>query len=328
MLTAATMTVLAVSLAKVASEPKVNENEARPTTSTNEPRTAKSGALGRLDLYQQRRTPLAFSVGVVKKFGDDHAGRLAALIAYYGFFSIFPAMLALVTVLGFVLEGRDDLRRDIADSALAQFPVIGSKISDQVSQPLTGNTIALIVGVLGAVWAGMGAMQAAQDAMNEVWDVRRVKYPSFLVKRLRSIALLLLIVVFLAASSTISQLAVNVVSGILATIALFLATAACNVGMYLVAFRVLTVARLTWRRVLPGAVVAGVGYSILQVIGTVYITHTLKGAQETYGTFAIVIGLLSWIYLIAQLTMFAAEINVVAARHEWPRSLFTPTAAG
>jgi len=321
------MTVLAVSLAKVATEPKSEAAQhGQPEPPENEPRTTKSGTLGRIDLYQQRRPPLAFPVAVAKKFGDDRAGRLAALIAYYGFFSIFPAMLALVTVLGFVLEGRDDLRRDIADSALAQFPVIGSKISDQVSQPLTGNTIALIVGIVGAVWAGMGAMQAAQDAMNEVWDVPRTQYPSFLVKRLRSIAMLLLIVIGLAASSTISQLAVNVVSGVVATVALFVATAACNALMYLVGFRLLTVARLTWRQVLPGAVAAGIGYTALQVIGTLYITRTLKGAQETYGTFAVVIGLLSWIYLIAQMTMFAAEANVVAARREWPRSLFTPAA--
>jgi len=269
---------------------------------------------------------MAFIVGVIKKFGDDRASRLAALIAYYGFFSIFPAMLALVTVLGFALEGNDDLRDRISDSALAQFPVIGSKISDQVNQPLTGNTIALVVGVLGAVWAGMAAMQAAQDAMNEVWDVPRTRYPNFAMKRLRSVAMLLLILIGLAASSTISQLAVNVVSGVLATVALFIATAACNTLMYLVAFRLLTVAKLTWRQVLPGAVAAGIGYTALQVVGTLYITRTVKGAQETYGTFAVVIGLLSWIYLIAQLTMFAAEANVVAARHEWPRSLFTPAA--
>lgn len=343
MLTAATMTVLAVSLAKVASQPAAPDpvesapvapagHSVRPEGSGRAHRdgpsvgTTKAGVLGRIDLYQQQRRPLAFIVGVVKKFSDDRAGRLAALIAYYGFFSIFPAMLALVTVLGFVLEGDSDLRSRISDSAVAQFPVIGDRISAQVNQPLTGNTIALIVGIVGAVWAGMGAMQAAQDAMNEVWDVPRTRYPNFAAKRLRSIAMLLLIVVGLAASSTISQLAVNVVGGLVATVALFIANAACNILMYLVAFRVLTVAELTWRQVLPGAVAAGIGYTALQVIGTLYITHTLRGAQETYGTFAVVIGLLSWIYLIAQLTMFAAEANVVAARREWPRSLFTPAA--
>jgi len=325
-LTAATMTVLAVSLAKVAAEPTSSSNAAASTPPRATVGTTKSGVLGRIDLYQQTRRPLAFTVAVAKKFGDDRAGRLAALIAYYGFFSIFPAMLALVTVLGFVLEGRDDLRRDIADSALAQFPVIGAEIGNQVGHQLTGNTIALVVGIAGAVWAGMAAMQAAQDAMNEVWDVPRTRYPNFAMKRLRSVAMLLLILVGLAASSTISQLAVNVVSGVLATIALFVATAACNTLMYLVAFRLLTVARLTWRQVLPGAAVGGIGYTALQVVGTLYITRTVNGAQETYGTFAVVIGLLSWIYLIAQLTMFAAEANVVAARREWPRSLFTPAA--
>ncbi len=282
--------------------------------------------LGRVDLYQQERGPLAFGVGVIKKFGDDRAGRLAALIAYYGFFSVFPAMLALVTVLGFVLQGDAKLRTSIANSALGQFPIVGVQIKDSVSHPLTGSTIALVIGVLGALWAGLGAMQAAQDAINEVWDVPRTDGPNFFQKRLRSTGMLLLIVVGLAISSVVAQLAVNVVSGVVATVALFLLTVVSNVVMYLIAFRLLTIAVMTWRRVLPGALVAGVGYTLLQAFGTIYVTRTLKGAQNTYGTFAMVIGLLSWIYLIAQLTMFAAEINVVTARRLWPRSLFSDAA--
>ena len=324
------MTVLAISMAKVAAAPGPDTHDpASPDPRTiDEPirRTTKSGILGKLDLYQQESEPLAFGVGVIKKFGDDRAGRLAALIAYYGFFSVFPAMLALVTVLGFVLQGNAKLRTSIANSALGQFPIVGSQIKDSVSHPLTGSTIALVIGVLGAVWAGLGAMQAAQDAINEVWDVPRTDGPNFVQKRLRSIGMLLLIVVGLAISSVVAQLAVNVVSGVVATVALFLLTIVSNVVMYLIAFRLLTVAEMTWRRVVPGALVAGVGYTLLQAFGTIYVTRTLKGAQNTYGTFAMVIGLLSWIYLIAQLTMFAAEVNVVTARRLWPRSLFSDAA--
>jgi inner membrane protein YhjD len=324
------MTVLAISMAKVAATAGPDAHlpgSAGPRqTDASVPKTTKSGILGRVDLYQQEREPLAFGVGVIKKFGDDRAGRLAALIAYYGFFSVFPAMLALVTVLGFVLQGNAKLRTSIANSALGQFPIVGSQIKDSVSHPLTGSTIALVIGLLGAVWAGLGAMQAAQDSINEVWDVPRTEYPNFIRKRLRSIAMLLLIVVGLAISSAVAQLAVNVVSGVVATVALFLLSIVSNVAMYLIAFHLLTVADMTWRRVFPGAMVAGVGYTLLQAFGTIYVTHTLKGAQNTYGTFAMVIGLLSWIYLIAQLTMFAAEVNVVTARRLWPRSLFSDAA--
>jgi uncharacterized BrkB/YihY/UPF0761 family membrane protein len=101
-------------------------------------------------------------------------------------------------------------------------------------------------------------------------------------------------------------------------------TMAWDVVVLLSIFRLLTAVRINWRVFLPGAVVAGIAYVVLQSLGTLYVTRTLKGAQKTYGTFAGVIGLLSWMYLLAQVTMFAAEINVVRYRRLWPRSLFRP----
>jgi membrane protein len=96
---------------------------------------AVRGALGgarrgmdRLDRFQRRNRALAVPFAVVRKFGDDQAGNLAGLLAYYGFFSLFPLLLVLVTVLGFVLSGRPRLQSRILDSAQAQFPVIGDQI--------------------------------------------------------------------------------------------------------------------------------------------------------------------------------------------------------
>ncbi|MCU1393964.1 MAG: ribonuclease [Ilumatobacteraceae bacterium] len=322
--TVAALAILAVSLVTSSnSSPSTPSADAEPTPSTRSPSTTKSGLLGRIDLFQQRRRPLAFLVGVIKRFGEDRAGQLAALIAYYGFFSLFPAMLALVTVLGFVLDGNDSLRHDIANSALAQFPVIGDSIGSTIGSPLSGNVFALVFGAAAALWAGLGAMQTAQDAMNQVWNVPRTSFPKFVPKRLRSLAMLLVIVVGLAASTFVSQFGLNGASPVVGRIGLFIATLAVDIAIYLVAYRVLTVARTTWRRVLPGALVAGTAYTVLQVVGTAYVTHTLKGAQKTYGTFAAVIGLLSWIYLMAQITMFGAEVNIVASEGEWPRSLFS-----
>jgi membrane protein len=78
-----------------------------------------------IDDFQQRRRWLAFPVAVVKKYGEDQAGQRAALLAYYGFFSLFPLLLVAVTVLSFVLHGRADLSERVVDSTLAQFPVSG-----------------------------------------------------------------------------------------------------------------------------------------------------------------------------------------------------------
>ncbi|MEO6123221.1 MAG: YihY/virulence factor BrkB family protein [Ilumatobacteraceae bacterium] len=317
--TLAAVAVLAVSAGRVASTP---DPEAVPVATNGiilpEP---ASGLMGKVDRYQRSKNPLAFVVGVIKKFGDDKGGKLAALVAYYGFFSLFPAMLALVTVLGFVLEGRDDLRQRIAESALGQFPVIGDQLSDTINSPLSGSPIALTIGIAGALWAGMGAMQAAQDAMNDIWDVRHAQMPNFFLKRLKSLILLGTIGLLLIATAITPQIIGAVTSGIISDALVQLAAVALDIGVFAVAFRVLTVADLSWKDVLPGACIAGTIYAILQIVGRFYITNTVNGAQNTYGTFALVIGLLSWMFLVAQIMMLSAEVNSVIARRLWPRSL-------
>lgn len=75
---------------------------------------------------------------------------------------------------------------------------------------------------------------------------------------------------------------------------------------------------------IPGAVLGGVGWTILQYVGTLLVGHTLKNASQTYGFFGSILGLISFLYLAAELCVYAAEVNVVRARHLYPRSLAPP----
>ncbi|HRE03180.1 MAG TPA: YihY/virulence factor BrkB family protein, partial [Ilumatobacteraceae bacterium] len=198
-----------------------------------------------------------------------------------------------------------------------------NSLAQSVEHPLSGNPFALVVGIGGALWAGMGAMQAAQDAMNRVWDVRHGQMPNFFVKRLRSLALLGSIGLLLIATAVTPQVIGAITSGAIADVLLQLASVAMSVGLFAIAMRVLTEADVSWKEVLPGACIAGVAYTVLQIVGRVYITNTVSRAEDTYGTFAIVIGLLSWMFLIGQVFVIAAEVNVVRARRLWPRGLQT-----
>lgn len=276
----------------------------------------------RLDAAQRSRPVSAIPVAVFRKFGDVRAGRLAAVIAYYGFFSLFPAILALVTVLGFVLDSHPDLRDDIQNGALGQLPLIGDYVGDAASRPLTGNTVALVIGLLTALWAGMGAMQAAQDAMNTVFDVPRGDQPTFLAKRLRSLLMLLVLGGLLIVGGVLTQFA-TALGGVtlVARIVLFIGTLALNVVVFWIAYRVLVAERGPWRSLLPGAIVAGIGYHLLQIVGQLYVNHVLEGAKDTYGTFATVIGLLSLLHLLAQITLLGAVVGAVVGTHQWPRHL-------
>ena len=254
----------------------------------------------------------------MKKFIEDKAGYLAALIAYYGFFSLFPLLLVFVTVLGYVLAGDAGLRQDIVDSTLAQFPVIG----DDSVNALEGNLFALVFGSLTALWAGMRAMQAMEHAMNTVWGVPIRQRPNFVGSRLRALVMLgvfgggVVGVTILGAWSTATA-----GLGLWATLLTALLALVLAVGIFLLAFKVLTHCDLPWRAHLAGAVVGGVLFVVLQVASGYYVNHVIKGAEDTYGVFATVIGLLSWMYLQAQIAVFAAELNVVKHSDLWPRSL-------
>ena len=263
----------------------------------------------------------------MKKFGDDQAGYLAALVAYYAFFSLFPLLLVFVTILGFVLRSNDVLRQRIVHTVAVQIPVIGDQIQHNVGQ-IHGNGIALAVGIAGTLLAGLGVIQALQHGMDEIWDVPRFDRPNFLWSRLRALFLLALLGVGSLASTLLSGIGAS--GGSLASlggalkIASIVASLALNFALFLVSFRVLTAAKIKWADVVAGAVIAALGWAVLQSAGTYYVSHQLRHASATYGLFAVVIGLLSWIYLGAQLTFLSAEVNVVRTRRLWPRSLQPP----
>lgn len=140
----------------------------------------------RADRFQQRHAVVAVPWAVAQKLGDDQAGGKAALMAYYGLFALFPLLLLLATVLGFVLAGDPALREQLIDSALGQIPVIGAQLSSAV-HPLEGNTVALAVGIAGTLYGSLGIGFASQNAMNTVWNIPYVRWPSFWTRYARTL---------------------------------------------------------------------------------------------------------------------------------------------
>ena len=258
----------------------------------------------------------------MKKFGDDQAGNLAALIAYYGFLSLFPLMLVMVTLLGLLLRTNPELQGTIKTSALANFPVIGDDISGSIHS-LRGSGLALATGIVVALWAGLGVMKVMQTAMNAVWNVPYRHRPNFFVSLLRAFMMLLVLGVITLASAAAGSVGAGSDS-LLLGVAGIASSVVLNLILFLLAFRILTTEDVTWGDVLPGAAVAAVAWTVLQAVGGYIVSHQLEGASDTYGAFATVIGLLAWIYLGAQMTLFAAEVNVVRKRRLWPRAIVQP----
>jgi membrane protein len=280
--------------------------------------------LDRIDRWQRKRGWAAFAVAVAKKYGEDGTALHAARVSYYGFFSIFPLLLAFVSLLGFVLQGNPGLRDDILDSAFADMPVLGPFVTSDAGV-ITGSAVALLVGVAVALWAGLGVTIALGKAFDDVWSVAPVSTFGFVGRRLRGLAVLVVAGVGIVVSSAISGTAASGHLGAtgeeVAAVALSLAVDALAL---FAAFRLLTPAGPSARDLLPGVALAAVGLLALQALGAWYVDVTIARATDTYGLFATVIGLLSWLALAAHLILVSAEVNAVRVLRLWPRSITGP----
>jgi len=281
----------------------------------------------RLDEFQQAHPGVGFPLAVIYKFFDDQGGYLAALITYYGFLSVFPLLLLLTSVLGFLLEGNKHLQQQILDSALRQFPVIGQQLGDP--KGLSGSTTAVVIGLLGSLYGALGVAQAAQNAMNIMWAVPRNRRPNPIVSRLRSVLLLgvggltfLLTAVLTGVGNNVNGVATGLGAPVRAV-----ATAlsiALTAAFFMFLFRFSTTRALSRFAVLPGAIGAAVVWQLLQHYGKEYVGGVVRHTDATNGVFAIVLGLIAWIYLATLSLLLCVEANVVLVRQLYPRTLLTP----
>jgi YihY family inner membrane protein len=276
--------------------------------------------LRRFDEYQQTKPALALPLGVVKKFSDDEGGSMVSLIAYRAFFSLFPLLLLMVTILGFVLAGNDELREEVVSGTLSQFPIIGNQLKGGT---LKGSGVALAVGIVGSVLAGIGVILETESTFNRCWGVPKAGERGFLGSRLRAIMLLVVLGGLAVASTVVSGLAAGGADlfGAGGEIAGLAIATVLNLFVFGAVFRLLTADTVATKALIPGVIVATIGWEILQVAGGWYISHEVKNASAVYGTFALVIGLLAWIHLGAMFVVLGAETNVVRTRKLWPRSL-------
>lgn len=276
--------------------------------------------LRKVDQFQQRHRPLAFFYGVVRKTGDDRGGSMAALIAYYGFLSLFPLLLIFWTVLSYILPHYPGARHDLEHSVIAQFPVIGDQLKN-TDHPLHGSPIALVFGVVGLLWGAMGIAQTLQQVMYDVWNVPEKDRPGFVPRLLRGLLLFAVLGLGIVASTVVTGLGTVLNWGPFGSVLAAIPAALVNIGLFFLVFRVLSPSDIPGKDLVPGAILGGIGWQVLQTVGINLTTHQLRHASQVYGVFGFTLALLSFLSLAATLTVYAAELNVVRARHLWPRSI-------
>ena len=259
-----------------------------------------------------------FVVGGIDGFIRHKTKRHAALLAHYGFLSVFPLFAVMTTILGYVLDNHKTFRNDIVDSAFSRIPFIGEQIEKDPSR-IHGSLPILIFGLTTAVWAGTRAFVAAQNGINDIWEIPEPQRPNFAKTRVR--ALLAIVVVGVAQLASAIVTGVVAISGTswLSRILLILAAIAINITVLLAAYRVLTARVLTLRQLAPGAIFAGLGFSVLQLIGTTIVQRAIRSATPVYGNFATVFALLLWLSLHGLIALVGAEANAALDRHRNPR---------
>jgi YihY family inner membrane protein len=276
-----------------------------------------------IDAVQQRFTPTAFLFGVFKKYGDDNGGVLVANLAYAGFIALFPLLLVLVTVLGLAASVDASFRENVIHAVANQVPQIGGQLTGNVKELRRSSVIGLIIGLAGVVWGATGLAQAGLFTMEQVWNLPGPARPGYFQRLGRAMEFIgvlgvgVILTTLLAALNTYGQKAAIFV--VLAEVA----AALVNVGMYLIAFRVLTPKGVPTRKLIPGAATGGIAWTVLQIVGT-YLVHHFLHSNSVYGYFATVLGLVAYINVAVQITVYAAEVNVVLARRLWPRSIVQP----
>lgn len=272
------------------------------------------------DRRQQRVPVLAFPISVWLRYREDRCYEYAPLLSYYGFFSIFPLLTAGVTISGFILADNPELRAELLDTIFARVPVVGEALATEVVG-LEGSGIVLIVAIGFTLWSGIGVVRAAQNAFNTMWSISIMQWPSFFWKLLRAVVAVVVLGTAILTATILSVLATFAfdLPGIERFAGVVVAMIV-NAGALLIIFKVLTVSEVGWRSLVPGALIGGVGLWLLQLLGGAYIEGVVLGAGDVYGSFAMAMGLLVWLALLARVVLLASEVNVVAAKHLWPRS--------
>ena len=274
----------------------------------------------RVDAIQRRVPVLAVAHGVVKKYGEDRGGQLAMLLAYKGFFSLFPLLLAFVTTLGLLLRDNEELRSDLIDSTLANVPVIGTEIVNG-ADAIEGSVVVLVGSILVSLWAGLGLLDMLQESLNSVWEVRLVDRPPWIQRRLRDVPGAILIALCAVLSGAGRWILADGAGPALRWTAGAVLPVLAGSAAYLGLHWLLCARKVPFAAQLPGAAAAGIGWWALQALGGWFVSRFVSQSSDTYGVFVVVLGLLSWTYLLGMLYLYSIELAAVLHDRRWPRSL-------
>ncbi len=258
----------------------------------------------RLDALGARWPWFGAVLAVQKRVDELGGGFVAAAVTLSLFLSLFPLLLVATAVLGFVSSGDAGFAAEVVDT-LGLSGAAAETVTDALATAEEQRATASIIGFVGALWSALGVVGAIGHAVDRAWQVeaRGIADKAFGVLWLLGAAVLLGGSVVLSAVLRILPgwaWPINVVGGI-----------AVNIAFFLWTFRILTARALPLRAHLPGAVLGGIGFQVLTVVGAVYVPRAVASSSALYGSIGVVFAILAWLFFFGRLLVYCAALNVV-----------------
>lgn len=269
------------------------------------------------------RVPLGWTeifTRTIREIDDDNCLGLAAQLAFYFFLSLFPALLFLVALIGYlpvenVLAQLLEALGTIAPSEV--LALLRSQL-DEVAQGSYGSLLTL--GIVGAIWSSSAAMVAIIDALNHAYDI--VERRPWWKRRMVAIALTVALALFIVTSLLLVLVGPGFASlmagwvGLGPAFSLFWAIARWPSMIFLVVLGVDLVyhfapnRRGRWIWINPGSLLATVLWMVTSFAFKFYVTN-LGNFNATYGAIGGVAVLLLWFYVSGLAILIGAELNGV-----------------
>ena len=263
------------------------------------------GPKGKLYQWGQRFRPLCVALKMNDRFSELNGNYLAGAITLQSFLSLFPLLLVVLAIVGFITAHQNP---DLAVEVIAKLGLSGeaaTTFSEAIQAATDARRTSLGIGTVGLLWSGLGLVGAMQYAYNQVWQVeaRGIKDKLVGVAWLLGAALL-----FLASAAVTAVL--GLLPGFLWPVSIVV-TLGVNVALWMWTARLLPNRDIGWRPLLPGAILGGIGLEVLKVVGRFYVPHAIASASAVYGSIGVVFAVLAWLFFIGRLVVYSACLNVV-----------------
>ncbi|MEU8266836.1 YhjD/YihY/BrkB family envelope integrity protein [Sphaerisporangium sp. NPDC049002] len=294
----------------------------------------KAWGRARTEYYRVRWPWADHLIRTVHRYQSQRGDRLAGALTYFAFLSFFPLIALAFALFGYIVTINPHALETLEAAINGQLPGLAGQLRiDQLSQ---ARTSAGVIGLLGLVYAGIGAVDALRDALHDIC-VSCEPPLNWFVGKLRDLVALVLIGLTMVVSVVVGSVAVqatgtimgwlrldgSVVAATLLPLAGVLIGVAADMLVFWIILGWLAKMGKPLTTLLKGALLGAIGFGVLKQIATLLLSHTL--GNPIYGAFAVIVGLLVWINLAARWALYVAAWTATADGTPPPEPTPMPT---